>query len=328
MLSAFAANSMTVTSGVIDSDRQRDSYRREVCQFFDERLSAAQQLAFIHQVLRRDMTEVRMFFERIEAFFGGLEEDERQTPDFLQALTEITGDRVARERYLIFARQSGSPPARARMMGVAHKLGWLSEEEKRAEIVRMIGELLGDAAMSLPDVDLVCALNQDGSLDQGFPYVDSSSLQFYRTEYAAGMACLGNAEGRARVLRALASPVDDDVRTAQVYLRHRPITDAAELRSVTSAIARMPQSAAQVVALDTIGRQPVSDRESLGELARLFPVTGSLSVQRAIAGIFVRSDYQAFDKHELIRVLRQSRLKSPGGEDMIDVLIRRLQASP
>jgi hypothetical protein len=89
----------------------------------------------------------------------------------------------------------------------------------------------------------------------------------------------------------------------------------------------MPRSEAQVHALDTIARQRVSDRESLSELARLFPVAGSVSAQRAIAGIFIRSDYEAIDKHDLVRVLRQSRLRSPDGEDMIDVLIRRLQPS-
>src|SRR6185295_11677388 len=67
LLSQFAANSMTVTSGLTASD-PRAGYREEVCKFFDERLSPAQKLAFIHQILGRDMAEVRMFFERIETF--------------------------------------------------------------------------------------------------------------------------------------------------------------------------------------------------------------------------------------------------------------------
>jgi hypothetical protein len=298
-----------------------------VCQFFDDRLSAAQQLAFIHQLLGRDMAEVRMFFERIEAFFGSLKDDERQTPAFTETLAQITSDKAARERYLVFARKSASPPIRARMMEVAYTLNWLTKDEKRAELVHMIEELLADGAMGLPDLDLICALNKNGDLDRDFERLQIASGQFYKTRYAAGLACLGNVQGRTRVLQALASPLEDDVQIAQIYLRHRPITDPGELRVVATAVTRMPRSPAQVHALDALARQHVSDRESLSELARLFPVAGSVSVQRAIAGIFIRSDYQAFDKTELVRVLRQSRLKSPDGEDVIDVLIRRLQAS-
>jgi hypothetical protein len=88
----------------------------------------------------------------------------------------------------------------------------------------------------------------------------------------------------------------------------------------------MPPSEAQVQALDTIARQRISDHDILSELGRLYPVDGSVSAQRAIAGIFIRSDFSAIDRPELVRVLRQGRLKS-FGEDVIDVLIRRLQLS-
>jgi hypothetical protein len=50
-------------------------------------------------------------------------------------------------------------------------------------------------------------------------------------------------------------------------------------------------------------------------------------VQRAIAGILIRADYHAIAKPELVRALREKRLKSPDGQDLIDVLIRRMQAS-
>jgi hypothetical protein len=52
----------------------------------------------------------------------------------------------------------------------------------------------------------------------------------------------------------------------------------------------------------------------------------SLDIQRAIAAVFVRSDYQALPKLEIVRVLSQSRLKSHSGDDVIDILIRRLRA--
>jgi hypothetical protein len=110
-------------------------------------------------------------------------------------------------------------------------------------------------------------------------------------------------------------------------LQHRPITDASELQGIATAIARMKGSDTQVRALDVLARYHLSDRESLDELTRLFPLAKSLNVQRAIAGILIRADYKTIANVELVRALRQHRLKSPDGEDLIDALIRRLQAS-
>jgi len=45
----------------------------------------------------------------------------------------------------------------------------------------------------------------------------------------------------------------------------------------------------------------------LDELTRLFPLAKSLNVQRAIAGILIRSDYRTIAKPELVRALRQHR---------------------
>jgi hypothetical protein len=118
---------------------------------------------------------------------------------------------------------------------------------------------------------------------------------------------------------------DAEVQVAQVYLRHRPITDVNELRVVASGITHMTGSGARVRALDTLARHRLSDRQSLDELARLFPVAGSVDVQRAIAAVFIRADYQAISKPEVARVLSQHRLKSPDGDDIIDILIRRLR---
>src|SRR3984893_4100242 len=58
LLGQFSGHSLTVSSGVTDSD-PRMAYRRDVCQFSDDRLSPAQRLAFVHQLLRRQMAEVR-----------------------------------------------------------------------------------------------------------------------------------------------------------------------------------------------------------------------------------------------------------------------------
>jgi hypothetical protein len=54
----------------------------------------------------------------------------------------------------------------------------------------------------------------------------------------------------------------------------------------------MSGSDAQVRALDTLARLRLDDREILEELARLFPLAKSVNVQRAIAGILIRSDYR------------------------------------
>ena len=117
---------------------------------------------------------------------------------------------------------------------------------------------------------------------------------------------MGSDEGRARVLQALTSRDDAEVQIAEVYLGHRPITDVDELRVVASGITRMTGSGAQVRALDTLARHRLSDRQSLDELARLFPAAGSVDVQRAIAAVFIRADYQAISKPEVARVLSQS----------------------
>jgi hypothetical protein len=112
-----------------------------------------------------------------------------------------------------------------------------------------------------------------------------------------------------------------------VYLRHHPIVDVAEVRDVARRIAGMRDAEGQVRALDTLAFQRVSDRESLESLARLFTIARTIDVQRAIAGVLIRSDYESIAKPELVRALRDKRKKSSDGRDLIDVLIRRMQAS-
>jgi hypothetical protein len=325
LLSHFAANSMTVASGFGDSDPQA-AYRREVCQFVDDRLTPADKLDFIHGLLHRDMAEVRMFFERIEGLFAALSESERQAPSFSRALGDITRDHVARDRYLRFTEDADLPQIRARMIQLAVTLGWLSPANQRAELVRMVGDLMARKSIGAAEVEMICSLNAGNELDQESYRLRPSSLQASKASNAAALACLGSGEGRARVLRAVTSQDEAEVQVAQVYLRHRPITDVDELRVVASGITHMTGSGARVRALDTLARHRLSDRQSLDELARLFPVAGSVDVQRAIAAVFIRADYQAISKPEVARVLSQHRLKSPDGDDIIDILIRRLRA--
>ena len=164
---------------------------------------------------------------------------------------------------------------------------------------------------------MICALNKDQALDGERDRMSVPPAAASRVSTAAVQACLGSADGRARVLQALTDGVDADVRIAEVFLRHRPIDDVGELRDVATA---------QVRALDTLAQQRLRDPETLAELARLFPVAQTVDVQRAIAAVIIRADYQQLSKPEMVSMLSQYRLKSNGGNDAIDILIRRLQA--
>jgi len=275
----------------------------------------------------REMAEVRMFLDHIEKYSASLSEAERHAPEVSGALESIASDEAARTRYLEFARDADQPAVRARMVELARKLGWLSPEDQRAELIRMIGDRLAGNSVGSADVDLVCALNKDHNLDQELHRLHVPPAQANNVPHAAVLACLGSTEAHARVLRALSSPDDEEVQIAQVYLHHRPIADATELRGVAAAIARMNGSDAQVRALDTLAHYRLADRESLEALTGLFPRAKSVNVQRAIAGILIRSDYQTIADAGLLKTLREHRLKSPDGQDVIDVFIRRLQAS-
>ena len=326
LLALFAPSSMTVASGSTDLDSQA-GYRRDMCQFADDRLSPAAKLAFVHALLDRDMSEVRMFLDPIEKYAASLTDADRQSASVSHALDAIAGDRAARERYLAFVRDADQPSVRARMIALAARLGWLTPQEKLAELTRMIQDQLGRNDIDGADVDLVCTLNADHSLDRVRDTLAVPAGKGNDVGRDAIVACLGSPTARTRVIEALTSPPEHDVAIAQVYLRHHPIVDVDELRSVARRIARMSNADGQIRALDTLAQQRVSDPESLESLTHLFPVAKTVNVQRAIAGILIRADYQEIAGPELVRVLREQRRKSPDGQDVIDVLIRRMQAS-
>jgi hypothetical protein len=326
MLQQFAYNKMIMVQGVRESD-PLFAQRREVCEFYDERKDAAQKLAFIHGILRRDTAQLRAFFDRIEKLLATVDDVDRQSPAFQRAAGEISQDRATRARYLAYARGASEAALRARMLEVARTLGWLTEAEHRAETVQMVNDLLARASLSYYEVDLVCTINKDHHLDAELPRLQWAAAHAGRVTHAAALACMGSREAHLQVLRALASPDDRDVQIAQVYLRNRPLADPGELRALALGVAQMT-GPAQVRALDTLGRLHISDRTILDELARSFAVAKSVNVQRAIAEVFIRSDPKAIARPELAATLREHRLRAPGGgEDLIDVLLRRLQAS-
>ena len=126
-------------------------------------------------------------------------------------------------------------------------------------------------------------------------------------------------------MQGLVSTDPADVAITRAYLRHRPLTDAAELQRLASAVAAMPASPAQVQALEALGRHHIADRTILDQLTQLFAQTRSSPVQVAIAGVLIRGDLGATTGPQLLRTLQTERRPSPQGDNLIDALIRRLR---
>jgi len=265
-----------------------------------------------------------MFLDRIEKYTASLSDAQRQVTDVAAAFSRIASDQAARSRYLDFVRSADPPAIRARLIKLAGSLGWLTPAEQRAELMRMIGDLLAKPSSSPADAELVCSLNDDRALDAELASSPLAGEQVARPVQAVMLACLGSAEGHAQMLSAASSANPADVKLAQLYLRHRPIRDAEELRALTVGVTRMRSSEAQVLALETLALHHLTDPDSLDALASLFAGTDSANVQSAVAGVLIRSDYSEIDSPQLAHLLRQHRLKMAGGE-LIDVLIRRLE---
>ena len=323
--SYFAGHSLTATSGLASGDPQ-SGYRRDFCQFSGDGLSAPAKAAFVHQVLERDMAEVRIFLDRIEKYAASLSPADREDPDVAQALAAIAGDARTRSRYLDFARGAESLALRVRMLRLAHAVGWLTQDDLRAETMRTIGDTLARARVTAADVDVLCAQNADGSLDGEIDRLGGATDDANDPAHTAVLACLGSDAARMRMLQTLTSGSDAAVEIARVYFRHRPIDDAAELRTAADGVVRMTDPKAQAHALDTLAGLRLTDRESLESLAKLFARSTSADVQVAIAGILLRSDYQAIASADLVQTLRQYRRRTGTGDDAIDILIRRVQA--
>src|ERR1700682_3547062 len=64
LLGLFTPSSMTRATGLSDSDPDA-GFRQDVCHFSDDRLSVTQKLGFVHELMGRDMAEVRMFLDQI-----------------------------------------------------------------------------------------------------------------------------------------------------------------------------------------------------------------------------------------------------------------------
>ena len=324
LLSGFAGHSMVAVTGLTRADPMA-AHRQDVCQFSNDRLGTAQKVDFMHQLFNREMAEVRMFLDRIERYSATLPDSTQRDPAVAKALERIASDGPARNRFLDFARDADQIAVRARMLDLARDLGWLTTDERADESVRMISDVLARDSISAADVDQVCALNVDHELDDALFQLPPQGARGERVPQAAILACLGNVQSHARVLQALTSARDEDTEIAQVYLRHRPIGDARELRAVTTSVAHMNDVDAKVRALQSLARLSLSDPATLDVLARLYPVAESLRVQTAIAAVLIRADYDAIDRPGMVHTLRTHRLKGGDGKGTIDALIRRLE---
>src|SRR4029077_14069266 len=91
---------------------------------------------------------------------------ERLTPDFLNALAEISVDDATRESYLAVERATRSAPLRSRMIALADNLGWLSPEERATELTGFIGDVLASPSIGFSDVDLVCSMGEVPDLNR------------------------------------------------------------------------------------------------------------------------------------------------------------------
>jgi hypothetical protein len=325
LLEAFAAFGLSSARGMTDKDAHAET-RRDMCQFADDRLSTATQLAFVHQLLQRHFGEARLHLDRIQRLMAALDDRERQTPAVAQALEDIGRDAAARTRWLEQARETEQPTVRVRLIDLARDVGWLSETERRQELALMLRELLDHAIVGVPEVNLACSLNPSHQLDGLLATAGAAHVRD-DVPHAGVRACLGDAAARARTIEALVGPSEADVRVAQAYLRHRPIVDPAELRRVARTIAGMEAGDAQARALEALARQYVSDREVLQMLTALFTRTPSWSVQSAIAAILIRADRRSLAAPQLVRDLVAHRLPAPvAGDNIIDALIHTLQS--
>jgi hypothetical protein len=323
LLKLFGPASMVATEGLGASEPGAD-YRAEACRYYDDRVTAAQRLVFVHELLGRDMAEVRMAFDRVEKFLASLDESERAQPNLIAVRNAMAADATTRAKYLALARETEDPALRVRMLSLARNVGWLSGAEQRAELARLIGDVLARGSAGFGEVDMICTLNSDRALDAELTRFSVARLAATPAN-AAALACLGSIDSRARVLDALLSADESEVQVAQAYLRHRPLADASEVRTIVAGIARMKAASAQARALETLARQHVTDAETLAELAGLFVRSTHLRVQRAIAEVFIRSGPAALETPGLANLIRRHRLKSPDGADLIDALMGRLE---
>ena len=319
LVSLFAPSSMVVTSGQAAGEPWADE-RRATCRLYDERKGLGARVAAWHAVLAGPADGVRMDFDRAEAFFGDLGEAAGLDPAAAVAFAAIGDDAPARDAFMRLMRATGDPALRLRMIALGARVGWLTAPQVAQEKAGLARDVIADRAMDYGEVELVCGL--DGTLPVDRKAL-ARGLPAMTAPQAAALACLGDPEAHRRVLRAVASDDERDVRAAQAYLRHRSLGEPDALRAVVASVASMKAGPAQVRALETLARHHLDDPGALSALVELFSRTRSLAVQRAIAEVFLRSGRESLDA-TTVAALRRHRLHEGATPDIIDSVIGRL----
>ena len=316
---------MIVVAGLTDADPHA-GFRRDMCHFADDRLSDAQKLAFMHEVLRRDVADVRMFLDHLERYAASLGPAQRHAPDAAAALAAIERDAPARERYLDFARDADrarragahdGAGAQARLAVARGGAGRVHAHDRRSHGART--PRAGRGGPRLRRVNEHATAPGAAIAARGAGAAGNVAIRrCWRVS--------GSADGRAHRARALTSAQRRRRRDRAGLPAPPPDRRRGRGARRHVGIARMPLSDAQVRALDTLAQQRLADPESLHEIARLFPLARSLNVQRAIAGILIRSDYRMLARADLARVTAPAPAEVARRSDVIDALIRRLQS--
>jgi hypothetical protein len=282
LLGLFAPTGMTVTPGLKDTD-PKAGFRRDACHFSDERLTVASKVDFVHELLGREMAEVRMFLDPIERFAGSVPAAGRQSPETARSLDAIAGDKAARERYLTFARDADDPAVRVRMMAVARSLGWLTVDEERSEYAQMVADRMARDAVGVADVELRLRARpqaRDGSGTAGAPAARGPGGQRRRCRGArlprqpgracARAACARRHERRRRPDRAgLPAPPPDrrrerDSRRDGRHRSHAGVRGAGprarHARGPSPERSGQPDDPCQPVSEDPVAAGPAGDR--------------------------------------------------------------------
>jgi hypothetical protein len=249
---------------------------------------------------------------------------DREDPAFAAARDAIAADTAARDRYLAYVHDNADADVRARMIAVAHTLAWLDAAQLHREQARVIADLLAQPVLSAADIALACRLSANRALADEAPGLVEAAGAGRGGLRDAVLACLGEDAARARLLAGLARGDEDSARAAEVYFTARPVQSTADLEALVSAIAGIEASETQVRALDTLARQPLLDGAALQPLVAVFKRTRSVQVQRAVAGVLIRSDRPARAAPGLLATLRAARLRTHDGDDMVEALLRRL----
>lgn len=324
LLSAFGGIGFTAVPG-LQPHEPLAQQRAHMCALGDDDRPLAERVRSAHRLLQRDVAGAGVHLDRIQRTLADIPAAVRSQGEVARAFAGIADDGAARSRWLASTREAADPAWRLRLIDVAHEAGWFTADERREELVRMLVDLHDRPWVGLPEIDLACTLNADGELDGLFRRRAGPDRVPERPALQALQACLGSSEAHRRMLASLSAEDPEASAAARAYLRQRPIRDAQELRGVALAVLAMPPGEAQVLALGTLGRQYLSDRDLLARLGDLFAETPSAEVQRAVAGILLRADRASMDVDRLLRQLRDHRLDGGTGAPIVDALVQRLQ---